>query len=119
LIYLDGRPRPPENVHLELGAARGHWEGDTLIVEYTNFSNEEGAGKEHLTARYKRLDDNHLLFGFTRDDPGTRTKPYSIEFVMWRLTGILSEMGPNRLAIATDATTRAIFLRCIVMPPRT
>jgi hypothetical protein len=85
LIYLDGRPRPPENVHLELGAARGHWEGDTLIVEYTNFSDEEGAGKEHLTARYKRLDDNHLLFGFTRDDPGTRTKPYSVEFVMWRL----------------------------------
>jgi hypothetical protein len=86
LIYLDGRPRPPENVHLQVGAARGHWDGDTLIVEYTNFSNDEGAGKERLTARYKRLDDNHLLFGFTRDDPGTRMKPYSVEFVMWRLT---------------------------------
>jgi hypothetical protein len=86
LIYLDGRPRPPESVHLELGAARGHWEGNTLIVKYTNFSNAQGEGKEHLTARYKRLDDNHLLFGFTRDDPGTRMKPYSIEFVMWRLT---------------------------------
>jgi hypothetical protein len=86
LIYLDGRSRPPESVHLELGAARGHWEGNTLIVEYTNFSNAQGEGKEHLTARYKRLDDNHLLFGFTRDDPGTRMKPYSIEFVMWRLT---------------------------------
>jgi hypothetical protein len=86
LIYLDGRPRPPENVHLQVGAARGHWEGDTLIVEYTNFSNEAGQGKEHLIARYKRLDDTHLLFGFTRDDIGTRAKPYSVEFVMWRLT---------------------------------
>ncbi len=86
VIYLDGRPRPPEGVHLQVGSARGHWEGDTLIVEYTNFSNEEGAGKEHLTARYKRLDDTHLLFGFTRDDPGTRTKPYSVEVVFWRLT---------------------------------
>jgi hypothetical protein len=86
LIYLDGRPRPPENVHLQVGAARGHWEGDTLIVEYTNFSNEAGQGKEHLIARYKRLDENHLLFGFTMDDPGTRMKPYSVEFVMWRLT---------------------------------
>ena len=86
LVYLDGRPRPPENMHLQMGAARGHWDGDTLIVEYTNFSNDEGAGKERLTARYKRLDDNHLLFGFTRDDPGTRMKPYSVEFVMWRLT---------------------------------
>ncbi len=43
-------------------------------------------GRKHLTARYKRLDDTHLLFGFTRDDPGTRMKPYSVEFVMWRLT---------------------------------
>jgi hypothetical protein len=86
LIYLDGRPRPPENVHLQLGAARGHWEGDTLIVEYTNFSGEDGGSKQHLIARYKLLDKDHLLFGYTRDDPGTRMKPYSVEFVMWRLT---------------------------------
>ena len=91
MIYLDGRANPAQNVHLQLGAARGHWDGDTLIIEYTNFSNgngndDEGAGGSgHLTARYKRLDDTHLLFGFTRDDPG-RTKPYSVEFVMWRLT---------------------------------
>jgi hypothetical protein len=38
LIYLDGRPRPPASVHLEQGAARGHWDNDTLIVEYTNFA---------------------------------------------------------------------------------
>src|SRR6516165_7800471 len=38
LIYLDGRPRPPAGVHLEQGAARGHWEGDILVVEYTNFA---------------------------------------------------------------------------------
>jgi hypothetical protein len=78
LIYLDARPHPPENVHLELGAARGHWDGDTLIAEYTN------SGQGRLVARYKRLDDTHLLFGFTRDDPG-RTKPYSVEVVFWRL----------------------------------
>jgi len=38
LIHLDGRPRPPASVHLEQGAARGHWEGDTLVVEYSNFA---------------------------------------------------------------------------------
>jgi hypothetical protein len=86
LIYLDGRPRPPGSVHLQLGAARGHWEGDTLVVEYTNFVNDEGSGRKHLTARYKRLDDTHLLFGFTMVDPATRAKPYSVEFVLWRLT---------------------------------
>jgi hypothetical protein len=104
LIYLDGRPRPPASVHLETGAARGHWNGDTLVVEYTNFAADamvsgvttystpkamavsDGTVKKRLTERWKRLDDTHLLYGFTMDDPETRTKPYSVEFVMWRLT---------------------------------
>jgi hypothetical protein len=87
LIYLDGRPRPPASVHLETGAARGHWDGDTLVVEYTNFAADaDGTARKRLTERWKRLDDAHLLYGFTMDDPGTRTKPYSVDFVMWRLT---------------------------------
>jgi hypothetical protein len=87
LIYLDGRPRPPASVHLETGAARGHWDGDTLVVEYTNFAADaDGTVGKRLTERWKRLDDTHLLYGFTMDDPATRTKPYSVEFVMWRLT---------------------------------
>ncbi len=94
MIYLDGRARPPENVRLYKGAARGHWEGDTLVVDYTNFKDwgmEAFAAygtteKVHLTERWKRLDENHLLYGFTMEDPGTWTKPWSIEFVMWRLT---------------------------------
>src|SRR6266446_1036404 len=105
LIYLDGRPRPPASVHLETGAARGHWDGDTLVVEYTNFAADamvsgvttysmppkamvmsDGTVRKRLTERWKRRDDTHLLYGFTMDDPGTRTKPYSVEFVMWRLT---------------------------------
>jgi hypothetical protein len=104
LIYLDGRPRPRASVHLETGAARGHWDGDTLVVEYTNFAADamvsgvttystpkamavsDGTVRKRLTERWKRLDDTHLLYGFTMDDPETRTKPYSVEFVMWRLT---------------------------------
>lgn len=94
MIYLDGRARPPENLRLYKGAARGHWEGDTLVVEYTNFKDwgmEAFAAygtteKVHLTERWKRLDENHLLYGFTIEDPGTWTRPWSIEFVMWRLT---------------------------------
>jgi hypothetical protein len=87
LIYLDGRPRPPAEVHLETGAARGHWDGDTLVVDYTNFPTDaNGTAQKRLTERWKRLDDTHLLYGFTLDDPGTRTRPYSVEYVMWRLT---------------------------------
>jgi len=39
MIYLDGRARPPENIRLYKGAARGRWEGDTLVVDSTNFNN--------------------------------------------------------------------------------
>jgi formylglycine-generating enzyme required for sulfatase activity len=89
LIYLDGRPRPPENVRMNMGAARGHWEGDTLVVESTNFRDSgtrDGTQRMHLTERWKRLDDTHMLYGFTVDDPDTWTKPWSVEFIMWRLT---------------------------------
>jgi hypothetical protein len=93
LIYMDGRPRPPDNIRLIKGAARGHWEGDTLVVESTNFA-AWGMGpftaygtteKAKLTERWKRLDENHMLYGFTVDDPGTWTKPWSVEYVVWRL----------------------------------
>jgi hypothetical protein len=46
----------------------------------------DGTVRKRVTERWKRLDDTHLLYGFTLDDPGTRMKPYSVEFVMWRLT---------------------------------
>src|SRR5437667_10072603 len=82
VIYMDARPRPPADVHLQLGSARGHWEGDTLIVEYTNFSGADG-GRRHLTARYKLLDANHLHFRYISDDHGGRTKPFSAQLAMW------------------------------------
>jgi len=44
VIYMDARPRPSADVHLQLGSARGHWEGDTLIVEYTNFTARTAGG---------------------------------------------------------------------------
>ena len=48
-----------------------------------NYGNTE---KAHLIERWKRLDENHLLYGFTIEDPDTWMKPWSIEVVMWRLT---------------------------------
>jgi len=94
MVYLDGRPRPPDSVHLNKGVSRGHWEGDVLVVESTNFTpwgigNFSAYGttdKLHIIERWKRLDDTHLMYGFTIEDPGTWTKPWSVEYVMWRLT---------------------------------
>ena len=94
MVYLDGRSRPPDSVHLNQGVSRGHWEGDVLVVESTNFTpwgigNFSAYGttdKLHIIERWKRLDDTHLMYGFTVEDPGTWTKPWSVEYVMWRLT---------------------------------
>ena len=79
--------RSAQSTSEETGAARGHWDDDTLVVEYTNFAADANStASKRVTERWKRLDDTHLLYGFTLDDPGTRTKPYSVEYVMWRLT---------------------------------
>jgi hypothetical protein len=76
--------------YLNLGVAfehKGRIGFNTLVAEYTNFAADaDGTARKRLTERWKRLDDTHLLYGFTMHDPGTRTKPYSVEFVMWRLT---------------------------------
>jgi hypothetical protein len=93
LAYLDGRPLPPADVHLDKGASRGHWEGDTLVVDSTNFgpwaigvfSAYGTTDKLHIQERWKRLDETHLLYGFTIEDPGTWTKPWSVEYVMWKM----------------------------------
>ena len=89
LIYLDGRPRPPASVHLETGCRARALGGRYAGGWNTRISRQDAeryCRSKHLTERWKRLDDTHLLYGFTMDDPGTRTKPYSVEFVMWRLT---------------------------------
>jgi len=93
LVYLDGRPLPPPEVHLDKGASRGHWEGDTLVVDSSNFgpwaigvfSAYGTTDQLHIQERWKRLDETHLLYGFTISDPGTWTKPWSVEYVMWKM----------------------------------
>ncbi len=95
IVPLDSRPHLAGNFHLWKGDPRGHWEGDTLVIDSTNFRywalgtnafKMHGiTEKMHLVEHYKLLDDESLLYGFTIDDPGTWTRPWSAEFVMWRM----------------------------------
>jgi len=87
VIPLDGRPALPASVRAWLGSSRGHWEGDTLVVETTNFHEDwnlprlRGAGPNmHLTERYTRVDDDVLLYEATIDDPTTWEAPWTIEY---------------------------------------
>ena len=84
IVPLDGRPALPESMRAWTGEARGHWDGDTLVVETTNF--HEGrkwrgaAGNLHLEERYTRIDEDTLLYEATITDPTTWESPWTVEF---------------------------------------
>jgi hypothetical protein len=86
VIPLDGRPHAPQGVRRYMGDARGHWEGETLVIDTTNFIGKNdflGADENlHLIERISRADANTLLYRFTVDDPTAFTKPWSGEIPM-------------------------------------
>jgi hypothetical protein len=77
-------PHLPQNVRNWLGDSVGRWEGDTLVVETTNFTDKtqfNGSGKDlKVTERFTRVDDKTLLYRFTVDDPSTWEKPWTGEY---------------------------------------
>ena len=83
IIHLDGSPHAPASVRGYLGDSRGHWEGDTLVIETTNFSADRkwngSAGNLHLEERLTRVADDTLLYEATMTDPTTWEAPWSIE----------------------------------------
>ena len=82
LVPLDGRPHVPSNVRQWQGDSRGHWEGDTLVVDTTNFTHKtsfRGSRQNlHTIERYKRTDANTLEYRLTVEDPTTWTKPWTL-----------------------------------------
>jgi hypothetical protein len=95
IIPLDRRPHLPQTVRQWKGDSRGHWEGDTLVVETTNFSEKNsfrGSGPHMiLTERFGRLDADTLVYQFTVDDPDTFTQPWTVEIPLTRTPGPMFE----------------------------
>jgi hypothetical protein len=84
IIPVDGRPHLAKGLRQWLGDSRGHWEGDTLIVETTNFRTDDGVIFQNanpetfkITERFTRVDADTLNYEFTVEDPTTWTKPWS------------------------------------------
>jgi hypothetical protein len=94
-IPTDGSPHLPPTVREWIGDPRGHWEGDTLVVDSTNFKSDtrvRGADENlHLTERFTRVGPDTLLYQFTVDDPTAFTKPWSGEIPMGKTDGLLYE----------------------------
>ncbi|MDP6579795.1 MAG: hypothetical protein QF681_03985 [Vicinamibacterales bacterium] len=89
IIPLDGRPHVPDDIRQWHGDSRGHWEGDTLVVETKRFSqhsNFRGA-REHLqlVERFTRVGPKELNYEFTVTDPTTWTRPWTA-LVPWKRT---------------------------------
>lgn len=101
VIPTDGRPHLPENIRQWMGDARGHWEGETLVVETTNFTDRTTlqqaptSAKLKVTEKFSRVDANTVLYQFTVDDPATWTKPWSGEVTMTKLDGPIYEYACN------------------------
>ena len=86
VIPLDGRPRGAGSIRRWLGDPRGHWEGDTLVVESMNFHEDRkwrgAAGDMHLVERFTRVGADTLLYEATVTDPSTWEAPWTVE-VPW------------------------------------
>ena len=89
------RPEVGSNVTSYLGHSQGRWEGDTLVVESTNFNGGapfRGSSENMtLTERYTRIGPNTLEYQFTVDDPTVWTKPWTAMF-RWNLDGSQYEL---------------------------
>ena len=81
IIPIDGRSHVGQNIRQWLGDSVGHWEGDTLVVDTTNYSPKSefrGAHENlHVVERFTRVSPNRIDYEITVNDPTTWTKPWS------------------------------------------
>jgi hypothetical protein len=87
VVYMDGSPHLPANMKLFLGDSRGHWEGNTLVIETTNFQagyRNANPDSFKMTERLTRLDADTLRRDITFEDPKTWTRPWTVRIEMGR-----------------------------------
>ena len=95
IVPLDGRPHLPGSVRQWLGDSRGHWEGDTLVIETTNLTDKtafRGSTENmRLIERFKRADADTLLYEFTVEDPAAFSRPWTVQIPSTRTAGPIFE----------------------------
>ena len=104
IIPLDGRPHAPPGIRQWLGDSRGRWDGDTLVVETTNFTPKAeqrahilvftafSTGRNlHLVERFTPIDADTIDYRFTVTDPTVYTRPWTASIPMRRTPGPLFE----------------------------
>ena len=108
VIPLDARPQG--SIREWSGDSRGHWEGNTLVVDTVNFKREtslEGSSAHtHLIERFTRAGENTLLYEFTVDDPSTWTRPWSAAIEMSKSEGPIYEYACHETNYAMEGILR-------------
>jgi hypothetical protein len=88
VVPLDGRPPLSDAIRQWSGDSRGHWEGDTLVVDTSNFRDERrwrgSTESMKLVERFTRVDANTLDYTYTVTDPATWTSPWSASIPLRR-----------------------------------
>src|SRR5262249_17786582 len=95
IIPLGDIPHLPQTVRLWRGDPRGRWEGNTLVIDTTNFTNKtnfRGSTENlHVVERFTRTGADTILYEFKVEDPATWTKPWSGEVMMTRMNSQIFE----------------------------
>jgi hypothetical protein len=89
IIPLDGQPHAGRNIRFDMGDARGHWEGETLVVETTNFNDRSvyrnaNAETLKLVEHFTRVGPNTVKWSVTFEDPSTWTRPWTFSLPLTR-----------------------------------
>jgi hypothetical protein len=89
VIPLDGRPHAGKGLHMYMGDGRGHWEGQTLVVETTNLNGKTGYSdvEAKLVERITRVEPDVLRYEVTVDAPRTYTRPVKISIPLTSPSG--------------------------------
>jgi len=95
IIPMDGRAHDSPAIRKWMGDSRGRWEGNTLVVDTTNFTDKtffRGSGANlHIVERFTRVDADTLEYRFTVDDPTTWTAPWTVAYPMVKTEGPIYE----------------------------
>jgi len=110
IVDLSGRSHPPTEMRFLTGDSIGRWEGDTLVVDTTNFLKERafrGASSNmHLVERFTRVDRDTLRYEFTVDDPETWTKKWSASIPMTRSDQLMFEYACHEANYALEGVLK-------------
>ena len=109
IIPTDARRHISQSIRQWMGDSVGHWEGDTLVVDTTNFTDLtpfRGAQNLHVIERIRRADEDTILYQFTVEDPGMWTKPWSGEVPIKKINGQLYEYACHEANYGLENTLR-------------